>query len=96
MFAEKSLTKSVPLAGGGDQKVSRWLSFLAAFRAWLFLAILLATFEIWARVVYGSTFVFNPMNVKSIALFTVTPLLLGLGQTFVIISGGIDLSVGFT
>jgi ribose transport system permease protein len=26
----------------------------------------------------------------------VTPLLLGLGQTFVIISGGIDLSVGFT
>jgi ribose transport system permease protein len=96
MFVEKDLTKPVPLAGGGDRKAFRWLSLLAAFRAWLFLAILLATFEIWARVAYNGTFVFNPLNVKSIALFTVTPLLLGLGQTFVIISGGIDLSVGFT
>src|ERR1700731_4163966 len=74
----------------------RWLDFLAAFRAWLFLGILLLTFEIWAHVEYNSTFFLNPFNVKSIAVFTVTPLLLGLGQTFVIISGGIDLSVGFT
>src|SRR6202047_4178294 len=96
MFAEKSLTKQLPLTGGADQKAFRWLAPLAAFRAWLFLAILLATFEIWARLAYGGTFVFNPLNVKSIALFTVTPLLLGLGQTFVVISGGIDLSVGFT
>ena len=96
MSVEKNLTKPVPLEGGGEQKAFRWLALLAAFRAWLFLAILLATFEIWARVAYGGTFVFNPLNVKSIALFTVTPLLLGLGQTFVIISGGIDLSVGFT
>src|SRR4029077_14257299 len=96
MFVEKNLTKPAPLAGGGDRKAFRWLAVLAAFRAWLFLAILLATFEIWARVAYGGTFVFNPLNVKSIAVFTVTPLLLGLGQTFVIISGGIDLSVGFT
>ena len=96
MFLEKNLTKPAPLAGGGDQKAFRWLALLAAFRAWLFLAILLATFEIWARVAYGGTFVFNPLNVKSIALFTVTPLLLALGQTLVIISGGIDLSVGFT
>jgi len=74
----------------------RWLDFLAAFRAWLFLGILLITFEIWAHIEYGSTFFLNPFNVKSITVFTVTPLLLGLGQTFVIISGGIDLSVGFT
>src|SRR6202043_3900642 len=77
-------------------KQIRWLDFLAAFRAWLFLGILLITFEIWAHVEYDSTFFLNPFNVKSIAIFTVTPLLLGLGQTFVIISGGIDLSVGFT
>jgi ribose transport system permease protein len=74
----------------------RWLDFLAAFRAWLFLAILLVTFEIWARVVYNGTFLLNPFNIQAIAVFTVTPLLLALGQTFVIISGGIDLSVGFT
>jgi ribose transport system permease protein len=75
---------------------TRWLDFLAAFRAWLFLAILLITFEVWAHTVYHDTFLLNPFNIGSIAVFTVTPLLLALGQTFVIISGGIDLSVGFT
>jgi ribose transport system permease protein len=85
-------TEAVPDA----TKQNRWLDFLATFRAWLFLGILLVTFEIWAHLAYNNTFLFNPFNVKSIAIFTVTPLLLGLGQTFVIISGGIDLSVGFT
>jgi ribose transport system permease protein len=96
MFLEKYFSKSVLLASGGEQTSSRWLALLASFRAWLFLLILLAIFEIWARVAYNATFLFNPMNVKAIALFTITPLLLALGQTFVIISGGIDLSVGFT
>ena len=72
------------------------MDFLAAFRAWLFLALLLVTFEVWAHVVYHGTFILNPFNIESIAVFTVTPLLLALGQTLVIISGGIDLSVGFT
>ena len=85
-------TEVLPQVG----KQMRWLDFLAAFRAWLFLGFLLVTFEIWAHVEYNSTFFFNPFNVKAIAVFTVTPLLLALGQTFVIISGGIDLSVGFT
>jgi ribose transport system permease protein len=85
-------TEAVPTA----TKQIRWLDFLASFRAWLFLGILLITFEVWARIAYNSTFFLNPFNVKSIAVFTVTPLLLALGQTFVIISGGIDLSVGFT
>src|ERR1700738_4789495 len=75
---------------------TRWLDFLAAFRAWLFLALLLITFEVWAHAVYHGTFLLNPFNIESITVFTVTPLLLALGQTFVIISGGIDLSVGFT
>jgi ribose transport system permease protein len=56
----------------------------------------LITFEAWAHAVYHSTFLLNPFNIESIAVFTVTPLLLALGQTLVIISGGIDLSVGFT
>jgi len=80
----------------GIAQQRRWLDFLAAFRAWLFLAILLITFEVWAHEVYHDTFLLNPFNIASIAVFTVTPLLLALGQTFVIISGGIDLSVGFT
>jgi ribose transport system permease protein len=85
-------TESMPSVA----RQTRWLDLLAAFRAWLFLAVLLITFEVWAHVVYHSSFLLNPFNIESIAVFTVTPLLLALGQTLVIISGGIDLSVGFT
>jgi ribose transport system permease protein len=71
------------------------LRFLAAAWSWLFLTALLVFFEGWARAAYGISFLFNGFNVQSIAMFAAVPLLLGLGQTFVIIAGGIDLSVGF-
>ncbi|HTW25608.1 MAG TPA: ABC transporter permease [Acetobacteraceae bacterium] len=69
---------------------------LASARAWLFLILLLIGFEVWARIAYGASFVFSAFNLRSIAVFAVAPVLLGLGQTLVIIAGGIDLSVGFT
>jgi ribose transport system permease protein len=68
---------------------------IADLRAWLFLAGLILGFEIWARTSFGGTFILNPFNVQSIAIFAVAPLLLAIGQTYVIISGGIDLSLGF-
>lgn len=68
---------------------------IADLRAWLFLAALILVFEIWARTSFGGTFILNPFNLQSIAIFAVAPLLLATGQTFVIISGGIDLSMGF-
>jgi ribose transport system permease protein len=68
---------------------------IADLRAWLFLAGLIVVFEVWARTAFGGTFIFNPFNLQSIAIFAVAPLLLATGQTFVIISGGIDLSMGF-
>lgn len=71
------------------------LQRLANLRAWLFLAALIVGFEIWARSDFGGSFVLNPFNLQSIAVFAVVPLLLATGQTFVIISGGIDLSLGF-
>ncbi|MDQ0474552.1 ABC transporter permease subunit [Labrys wisconsinensis] len=71
------------------------LAHVAAMQAWLFLVMLLIFFEVWSRVAYGQSFVFSSANAQSIAIFTVAPLLLALGSTFVIISGGIDLSVGF-
>lgn len=71
------------------------LQRVADLRAWLFLAVLIIAFEAWARIGFGGTFVLNPYNIQSIAIFAVAPLLLATGQTFVIISGGIDLSVGF-
>jgi ribose transport system permease protein len=71
------------------------LARIADLRAWLFLALLLVFFESWARAVYGTTFVGNIYNLQSVGTFATAPLLLALGQTFVIISSGIDLSVGF-
>ncbi|MFO1070642.1 MAG: ABC transporter permease [Geminicoccaceae bacterium] len=71
------------------------LTFLAVAWSWLFLLLLLVFFETWARLAFGASFLVNPFNLQSIALFAAMPLLLGLGQTFVIIAGGIDLSVGF-
>lgn len=68
---------------------------IADLRAWLFLAALIVGFEAWSRASFGGSFIFNPYNITSIAIFAVAPLLLATGQTFVIISGGIDLSMGF-
>src|SRR4029077_17114818 len=92
----------LPTANPVEELVSErttWGSFrlwAASMRAWIFLAFLLVGFEVWAQLVYHATFLLNPFNAASIAVFTVGPLLLALGQTFVVISGGIDLSVGFT
>jgi predicted ABC-type sugar transport system permease subunit len=68
---------------------------IAELRAWLFLILLIVFFETWARVSDGSSFIFNIYNIQSISVFATAPLLLALGQTFVIISAGIDLSLGF-
>ncbi|BDA84421.1 monosaccharide-transporting ATPase [Aureimonas sp. SA4125] len=90
-------------AAGGDAKpqadhadrTRTILQRIAELRAWLFLLALVLGFEVWARSSFGGTFILNPFNLQSIAIFAVAPLLLATGQTFVIISGGIDLSVGF-
>ncbi len=68
---------------------------IAELRAWLFLVALVVGFEVWSRLDFGATFALNPYNIQSVAIFAVAPLLLATGQTFVIISGGIDLSIGF-
>jgi ribose transport system permease protein len=77
-------------------KRRRILLKIADLRAWLFLALLIVFFEVWAQIVYGTTFIASLYNVQSITIFAVAPLLMALGQTLVIISAGIDLSVGFT
>ena len=92
-FPATSVTALLARPGGSRRNL---LAVLAAGRAWLFLLVLLVVFEAWARIAYGSSFVFSVLNLRSVAVFAVAPVLLGLGQTLVIISGGIDLSVGFT
>jgi len=90
---ETASPEAAPPADHADT-TSAWLSTLAEGRAWIFLVLLILVFEFWSRS-FGATFIFSSFNVASIAVFAVAPLLLATGQTFVIISGGIDLSVGF-
>ena len=62
--------------------------------AWLFLALMIAFFVVSVPVFSSASFV-SVRNSQNI-LIAITPVvLLGLGQTFVIISAGIDLSVGW-
>lgn len=61
----------------------------ASMRAWIFLFLLLLGFEVWAQTAFHMTFLLNPLNVASIAVFAIGPILLALGQTFVVISGGL-------
>jgi ribose transport system permease protein len=97
MSSDPSIDRAVPVSPPADHGAGRLslLQRIANLRAWLFLGALVLGFEAWARTVYGGTFIGNPFNLQSIAIFAVAPLLLATGQTFVIISGGIDLSMGF-
>ncbi|MEP6065330.1 MAG: ribose ABC transporter [Paracoccaceae bacterium] len=64
--------------------------------SWLFLAIILGFFEIYAQIETGNTFLFRVYNVQSIAIAASQILLLALGLTLIIVAGHIDLSIGFT
>jgi ribose transport system permease protein len=87
------LEEATPERLGWSGALRYWL---ASARAWIFLIVLVIGFEVWAHFAYHTSFILNPFNAQAIAVFAVGPLLLALGQTFVVISGGIDLSVGFT
>lgn len=64
--------------------------------AWVFLAVLIFVFVVSVPLVSGSEVSFLTVRNSQNILVAITPvLLLGLGQTFVIITGGIDLSVGW-
>lgn len=64
--------------------------------AWVFLAALILFFVAAVPLVSGGSVSFVSVRNSQNILVAITPvLLLGLGQTFVIISGGIDLSVGW-
>jgi ribose/xylose/arabinose/galactoside ABC-type transport system permease subunit len=72
----------------------RLLVMFSQLWAWLFLGSLILFFVVSVPLVSSATFV-SVRNSQNI-LVAITPVvLLGLGQTFVIISAGIDLSVGW-
>ena len=85
-----------PQAGTGlsTEKRKRLVLGISRLWAWVFLFSLIAFFSvsIWFREEINFL---NLRNTQLILSTIVSVLLMGLGQTFVIISGGIDLSVGW-
>ena len=72
----------------------RFVLLASRLWAWVFLGLMIAFFIVAVPAFGGATF-FTVRNSQNI-LVAITPvLLLGLGQTFVIIAAGIDLSVGW-
>jgi len=76
--------------------LQRLLLFLSRIWAWLFLALLALFFVVAVPLATGGSVNFLTVrNSQNILVAIVPVLLLGLGQTFVIIGAGIDLSVGW-
>ena len=84
---------------GSTRKTSRsheLLYRLSRLWAWFFLGLLAAFFVVAVPIYNGGSVNFLTVRNSQNILVAITPvLLLGLGQTFVIISAGIDLSVGW-
>lgn len=66
-----------------------WLDTLSAIWAWLFLLILVVFFSV------ASPVFLTPFNIQNILANMAILTIIAIGQTFVIISGGIDLSAGW-
>jgi len=73
-----------------------WLKPLLNAWSWLFLALILVFFEVYARVETGQTFLMRAYNIQAIGIAASQILLLALGLTLVVVAGHIDLSIGFT
>jgi ribose transport system permease protein len=86
---------SVPHSGVRTP-AQRVVLFLSRIWAWLFLALLILFFVVAVPLSTGGSVNFVTVrNSQNILVAIIPVLLLGLGQTFVIIAAGIDLSVGW-
>ena len=95
--------RAVRAARGGDVAASGVLTpaqraaiFLSRIWAWVFLGLMVLFFVVAVPLTSGGSVNFLTIrNSQNILVAIVPVLLLGLGQTFVIITAGIDLSVGW-
>lgn len=82
------------VAAGDTGRMQRLVLTLSRVWAWAFLIGMILFFAIVVPLVSGINFL-TIRNSQNILVAIIPVLLLGLGQTFVIISAGIDLSVGW-
>jgi len=81
---------------GISRQTQRLVFFLSRVWAWAFLGLMVAFFVVAVPVASNGAVNFLTIRNSQNILVAITPvLLLGLGQTFVIIGKGIDLSVGW-
>jgi ribose/xylose/arabinose/galactoside ABC-type transport system permease subunit len=90
---------SIAQAGATDSaakltSAKRFVLLASRLWAWAFLALMVLFFIVAVPFFGGATFL-SVRNSQNILMAIVPVLLLGLGQTFVIIAAGIDLSVGW-
>ena len=87
---------SAPAAPGVLTAAQRLAVFFSRIWAWLFLGLLVLFFVVAVPLTTGGSVNFLTVrNSQNILVAIIPVLLLGLGQTFVIIAAGIDLSVGW-
>jgi len=72
-----------------DVSLRTFLSYFGRYWALIFLGLEIVYFS------FAGTNYFSLLNLQNILVASTTVMLLAIGETFVIISGGIDLSVGF-
>lgn len=78
------------------ERQKQLILLLSRVWAWVFLGIMIVIFIVSIQITSEGTVSFLTIRNSQNILVAITPvLLLGLGQTFVIIAGGIDLSVGW-
>jgi ribose/xylose/arabinose/galactoside ABC-type transport system permease subunit len=91
-----SQAASRPPSGDSTRPERHFILTLSRIWAWVFLAILIVFFSVTVAATSGGDVNFLTLRNSQNILVAITPvLLMGLGQTFVIISSGIDLSVGW-
>jgi ribose transport system permease protein len=85
-----------PAAAPSVPASRRFVLTLSRLWAWIFLGLMIVFFVVAVPIYNGGSVNFLTIRNSQNILVAITPvLLLGLGQTFVIISAGIDLSVGW-
>jgi ribose/xylose/arabinose/galactoside ABC-type transport system permease subunit len=91
-----TLARAPAASAGAHTRAQRIILFFSSIWAWLFLALLVLFFVVAVPLTTGSAVNFLTVrNSQNILVAIIPVLLLGLGQTFVIIAAGIDLSVGW-
>ena len=91
-----TLARASAPSSGVRTRAQRIILFLSRIWGWLFLGLLILFFVVAVPLTTGGSVNFLTVrNSQNILVAIIPVLLLGLGQTFVIIAAGIDLSVGW-